>query len=58
MDKLEQLNVRYNNDFIGKNIEVLRQCVYRDLDQEKGVVFSQLRDAFSWRAKAKREAIE
>jgi len=53
MDDLE-MHVAFNNDFIGKNKNML--AFFREHDQEKRTAFTKLRDYFSLRAKISREA--
>mmetsp|Transcript_2353 Transcript_2353/g.3227 ORF Transcript_2353/g.3227 Transcript_2353/m.3227 type:complete len:179 (+) Transcript_2353:1300-1836(+) len=46
-------SLMYNNDFIGKNRNML--AFYREHDSEKRQAFTKLRDFFSMRAKCNRE---
>ena len=54
VDEEDEYEIVVNNDFIGKNKNML--AFYREHDQEKRMAFSKLNEYFSVRAKYNREA--
>jgi len=55
IDSPDEEEVQFNNDFIGRNKNML--AFYREHDSEKRMAFGKLRDYFGMRAKNNKEAV-